>query len=105
MTRAKSSDRNVIRLGAWRIGDEALVKSEISGHTPCGKADTLPGARTDISFGTFRSSSRRTSIKQRHRISVAPREMSERVGNFTPPRNVREFSQLLNLIGAREALR
>jgi len=56
MTRAKSSDRNVIRLGAWCVGDAAMRMPETSGHSPCGRVDILRGARADISSGAVEMS-------------------------------------------------
>lgn len=100
MTRAKSRDRNRIRLGARCVRSRCVQTPEISEPSRCGKTDSSVGANPDISLGAFRSLSRSASIDQRYRSSVAPREMSEHVGNFTPPRNVREFSEITNLFGA-----
>ncbi len=104
MTRAKSLDRNRIRLGVRRVLSWCVLTSEISEHSRCGKADKIDGALSDFSVGAFRSRSRATSISQRHRISVAPREMSERVGKFAPLRNVREVSRLVDRVGARAGI-
>ncbi len=102
MTRAKSSDRNVIRLGACRIGDEAMATPEISGQSPCGKADILRGARADISFGAPRAIRPFTSIERVDRAMRATPETSEWIGNFTPLRNVRGISETRRLLGAHE---
>ena len=82
MTRAKLLDRNRIRLDARRIISWCVRTPGTSENARCGKADTFDGACSVLSFRACGSFSRSASIKQRYRISVAPREMPERVRSF-----------------------